>query len=114
MDRVIGEMSAYGLALGAVPSKRIPDLVDRITGRYVNEKQNGESFQAFCQRVGKKSLKETVDEFTPVPAHNVDPSFYSDWGDPRQFSIGDLGMGECAGANWRAGSRLQPRACRPT
>ena len=23
---------AYGLAIGAVPSKRIPDVVDRITG----------------------------------------------------------------------------------
>ena len=88
---------SYGLALGAVPSKNIPKLVERIANRFVAEKQNGESFQQFCQRVGKKSLKETVDQFTLVPSHDVDPSFYSDWGDPRQFSIGDLGMGECAG-----------------
>ena len=32
-----------------------------------------------------------------MPPHNVDPSFYADWGDPRQFSIGDMAMGECAG-----------------
>ena len=26
-----------------------------------------------------------------------DPSFYSDWGDPREYTIGDIGTGECAG-----------------
>ncbi|HEV8550540.1 MAG TPA: hypothetical protein VGQ57_15955, partial [Polyangiaceae bacterium] len=26
-----------------------------------------------------------------------DPSFYSDWGDPREYTIGDMGEGECAG-----------------
>jgi sulfite reductase (ferredoxin) len=33
-----------------------------------------------------------------VPPHAEDPSFYSDWGDPREFTTGDLGAGECAGA----------------
>jgi sulfite reductase (ferredoxin) len=27
----------------------------------------------------------------------VDASFYSDWGDPREFTLGDIGVGECAG-----------------
>ena len=38
-----------------------------------------------------------LDEFVKVPAHDVDPDFYSDWGDPREYSIGDMGTGECAG-----------------
>ncbi|HEX3358439.1 MAG TPA: hypothetical protein VHS31_15810 [Tepidisphaeraceae bacterium] len=88
---------SYALALGSVPSKKIPELVDRITNRYVTEKQNGETFQQFCQRLGKKALKEMIDQFTHVPPHDVDASFYTDWGDPRQFSIGDMGVGECAG-----------------
>src|SRR5881227_1074213 len=66
---------SYALALGSVPSKKIPDLVDRITGRYIAEKQSGESFQEFCQRVGKKALKEMIDEFTFVPAHSIDSTF---------------------------------------
>jgi sulfite reductase (ferredoxin) len=33
-----------------------------------------------------------------VPPYEKDPSYYSDWGDPREFSMGDIGMGECAGA----------------
>jgi sulfite reductase (ferredoxin) len=83
--------------MGAVPSKRIPDLVSRLTNKFVAERQGDESFQKFCHRIGKKALKEVIDEFTPVPLHSVDASYYTDWGDPREFTIGDLGMGECAG-----------------
>jgi sulfite reductase (ferredoxin) len=88
---------AYGLAIGAVPSKRIPETVDRITGRYRAERLPGETFQAFVKRIGKVECKKMLDEFTAVPPHEQDPSFYSDWGDPREFTIGDIGVGECAG-----------------
>jgi sulfite reductase (ferredoxin) len=33
----------------------------------------------------------------PVPAYEADRSYYSDWGDPREFTMGDMGTGECAG-----------------
>lgn len=88
---------SYALALGAVPSKRVPELVDALTSRFVAGKQPDETFQAWCNRIGKKALKEIVDQFASVPSRLENPDFYSDWGDPRQFSIGDLGMGECAG-----------------
>jgi sulfite reductase (ferredoxin) len=88
---------AYGLAIGAVPSKRIPETVDRITGRYVAERADGETFQAFIKRIGKTECKKMIEEFTAVPSHDQDPFFYSDWGDPREFTIGDIGVGECAG-----------------
>jgi sulfite reductase (ferredoxin) len=88
---------AYGLAIGAVPSKRIPDVVSRITGRYVEERERGETFQAFIRRLGKVALKEMLDEFAQVPSYDQDRSFYSDWGDPREFTVGDMGKGECAG-----------------
>src|SRR5215212_4046100 len=55
---------SYALTLGSVPSKRIPDLVNSLTDRYVAEKQADESFQKYCQRLGKKALKEIVDQFT--------------------------------------------------
>lgn len=88
---------AYGLAIGAVPSKRIPETVDRITGRYRDERQPGETFQAWIKRIGKAECKKMIEEFTAVPTHDEDPSFYSDWGDPREFTLGDIGVGECAG-----------------
>jgi sulfite reductase (ferredoxin) len=80
-----------------VPSKAVPNLVTALTDRYVAEKINGEDFQTWCQRVGKKSLKETVDRFKDTPPHTVDASFYTDWGDVREFTIGDMAAGECAG-----------------
>jgi len=88
---------SYGLAIGAVPSKRIPETVDRITGRYRAERLDGETFQAFIKRIGKAECKKMIEEFAAVPTHEEDPSFYSDWGDPREFTLGDIGVGECAG-----------------
>jgi sulfite reductase (ferredoxin) len=89
--------AAYGLAIGAVPSKNIPAVVDRLTEGFVRGRQGAETFQQFCQRIGKKALKGMLDEFIKVPAHSEDPTYYSDWGDPREFTTGDMGTGECAG-----------------
>jgi sulfite reductase (ferredoxin) len=88
---------SYGLAIGSIPSKAIPDVVNRLTTRYVNERQSAERFQEFCTRIGKKALKEMLDDLAKVPPHAANPSFYTDWGDPRAYTIGDMGEGECAG-----------------
>ncbi len=88
---------SYGLAIGAIPSKRVPDFLDRITQRYVQEREPGERFQDYIRRVGKKNLRAIVEEFAAVPPYEEDRSFYSDWRDPREFTISDLGIGECAG-----------------
>jgi len=89
--------ATYGLTIGAVPSKRIPEFIDHVTQRYVRERQSGERFKEYVTRIGKKALKEMVDAFSAVPAYNVDRSFYSDWRDPREFTTADITTGECAG-----------------
>ncbi len=89
--------ASYGLAIGAVPSKRIPEVVDRITDRYVREREKGESLQGYYARVGKKHVKEMLADLMQVPDYETDRSYYSDWRDPREFTIGDMGVGECAG-----------------
>ena len=88
---------AYGLPLVRVPSRRIPEVIDRVTDRYVRERTANESFQDFLKRVGKKDLRAMLEDLTQIPPYEVDPSFYSDWGDPREYTIGDMGVGECAG-----------------
>ena len=89
---------AYGLPIIAIPSKRAPDAVDRITDYYVRNREKEESFHAFTRRVGKASIRELLEPLNQdLPAHDAEPGFYSDWGDPRQYSIGDIGIGECAG-----------------
>jgi sulfite reductase (ferredoxin) len=89
--------ASYGLTIGAVPSKRIPEFIDHVTQRYLAERQSGERFREFVTRIGKKALKEMVDAFSAVPPYAVDRSFYSDWRDPREFTIADITTGECAG-----------------
>ena len=86
-----------GLAIGAVPSKNIPGVVHRLTGEYASKREKGESFQGFIGRTGKARLRAILEDLIAVPSASEDVSFYSDWGDPRTYSIGDLGMGECAG-----------------
>ena len=88
---------SYGLAMGAVPAKRIPEVVERLTGRYVSEREKNESFKAFIQRIGKVQVKTMLDDLTKIPSHDEDPTLYTDWGDNREFTIGDIGVGECAG-----------------
>ena len=89
--------ASYGLAVGAFPSKRIPELVDRLTEYWIAEREPGERFQAFIKRAGRAKLKKALDDLRPVPTYEEDPSFYTDWGDAREYTIGDMGVGECAG-----------------
>jgi sulfite reductase (ferredoxin) len=89
--------ATYGLTIGAVPSKRIPEFIDHVTARYLAERQPGERFKDYVARIGKKALKEMVDAFSSVPPYAVDRSLYSDWRDPREFTISDITTGECAG-----------------
>jgi sulfite reductase (ferredoxin) len=88
---------AYGLAVAAVPSKAVPEALERIAGRFVTERQSNETFQAFIRRVGKGSIRQSIEDLLEVPSHEVGPAYYSDWGDPREYTIGDMGIGECAG-----------------
>jgi len=88
---------SYGLAIGAVPSKRVPETVERITGRYLQDRQEGESFQAFIRRIGKAECKRMLEDLAVLPSHAEAPELYTDWHDPRKYSTGDMGIGECAG-----------------
>jgi sulfite reductase (ferredoxin) len=86
---------SYGLPVVAVPSKNIPKVVSRLTERYLAERQPGEVFKDFVKRTGKAELKNMLDDLTRPPAG--DRSFFSDWGDVREYTLGDMGDGECAG-----------------
>ena len=87
----------YGLAIGAIPSKRAPETVDRLLDLYSAGRENGEAFRPWVMRVGKKTIKEKLQDLMEVPSYEQDSSFYVDWHDSREYSIGDIGVGECAG-----------------
>ena len=88
---------SYGLPVAAIPSKNIPEVVARLTDRYAANRSNGETFKDFVKRIGKAELKAVLENLARPPADPSDRSFFSDWGDPREYTLGDLGTGECAG-----------------
>lgn len=88
---------SYGLPIMAVPSKNIPDVVMRLTDRYVADRKNGETFRSFITRIGKAEVKALLDDLTRLPSDPNDRSFFRDWNDPREYSLDDMGVGECAG-----------------
>ena len=88
---------SYGLAVGSVPSKAIPQTIEALTDAYAHGRENGERFREWVARMGKRNVRELIKPFMKVPGYDESRAFYSDWSDVREFTIGDLGVGECAG-----------------
>jgi sulfite reductase (ferredoxin) len=86
---------SYGLPVAAVPSKNIPKVVTRLTERFLAGRTAGETFQNFVKRTGKVEMKAMLEDLVKPPLG--DRSFFSDWNDPREYSLSDHGVGECAG-----------------
>lgn len=87
----------YGLAIAAFPSKSIPDVVEKVADFYLKEKQEGEALKDFVVRVGKVTVKKELQGLVAIPSYDEKPEFYKDWGDVREFTTSDIGIGECAG-----------------
>ncbi len=68
-----------------------------MTEAYLRERRKDESFQAWIQRIGKAKVRSMLEDLSAIPSHDENPSFFSDWRDPREYSTGDMGVGECAG-----------------
>ncbi len=89
---------SYGLPIVAIPSKRIPAALERITEFYMKEREKDERFVEFVGRIGKAKIRQALEDLTQdLPAPETDADFFADWADPRQYSLGDIGKGECAG-----------------
>lgn len=87
----------FGLAIGAIPSKRVPEAVAVLTDAFGRERQGEETFKAWAHRVGRRHVKQLVSVLCDVPSFEQAPDLYRDWGDVRVFTTGDVGVGECAG-----------------
>ncbi len=88
---------SYGLPVLAVPSKNIPEVVQRLVKSYTQGRKPQESFLHFIKRLGRTEAKKILVDLAQLPSYENDSSFYRDWGDPREYTTGDMGIGECAG-----------------
>jgi sulfite reductase (ferredoxin) len=86
-----------GQLIVKVPAKNVPATIQHLLDLYRRDKKNGESLLAFIDRTGKTQLKDELIPYTILPAYQEDPQFYIDWEGDEEFSVEDLGPGECAG-----------------
>ena len=80
-----------------VPAKNVPAAVQHLLDLYRRSRNEGESLPAFIARTGKAALKDELIPYTILPSYQDDQKFYFDWEGDEEFSVEDLGPGECAG-----------------
>lgn len=85
----------FGQVVGAVPARRVPEAVKALVAAFKSDRQGGELFAQWLDRVGKARVKELVLPFATLPPYEQDPTLYFDWGENKDF-IADIGVGECA------------------
>ena len=85
----------YGVRVTRVPAKRAPDAIRKIIQYYQDNRNDGEDFVAFVDRVGPKTFDPLLDEFKDVGPVHQDIEAYMDWGKEELFQV-IRGEGECA------------------
>ena len=88
---------AYGLAAGKIHGKNIPQFIEHLTGKYIDERTDDQSFTDYIKRLGKVEVKAILRQYDQIPTFEEDPSYYIDTGDTKEFKL-KKGVGECAGA----------------
>ncbi len=91
-----GNADRFGLSIGKVPAKRVPQTIRRLVEFYDREKQGAEKFADVIERVGKARLKEEIADLAELPTMEENDDFYRD---NRQSWVyhKSVGVGECAG-----------------
>ncbi|MGB9185129.1 MAG: nitrite/sulfite reductase, partial [Solirubrobacteraceae bacterium] len=87
----------YGQRLKArLPAKRVPEAVERWVRFYESEREDGESFRSFVDRVGAEAFTAQVKDLTlPVEFNLENMNQFIDWNREAPFEV-QRGEGECA------------------
>jgi sulfite reductase beta subunit-like hemoprotein len=87
----------YGQRLKArLAAKRVPEAVERWVRYYESERQEGEEFVAFADRVGSAEFEARVKDLTMPVEFNLDNmNYFIDWTKNAPFEV-VRGEGECA------------------
>jgi sulfite reductase beta subunit-like hemoprotein len=87
----------YGQRLKArLPAKRVPEAVERWVRFYESDRQNGEEFNAFVDRVGTQEFEARVKDLTmPIEFNLENMNYFVDWTKNAPFEV-QRGEGECA------------------
>ncbi|MBK5111416.1 MAG: nitrite/sulfite reductase [Thermoleophilia bacterium] len=87
----------YGTRLKVrLPARRVPEAVERWINLYEGEREEGEVFNAFVERVGTTRMEEAVKELTLPVEFDLDTmQQFIDWNRSDPYVV-ERGEGECA------------------
>jgi sulfite reductase (ferredoxin) len=101
IPHVGGVYEGAGVAFGQrlklrLPAKRVPEAVDRWLRHYESERNEGEEWKAFVERVGTGQLEDVVKDLSmPVDFSLETMNQFIDWSRSVPFEVA-RGEGECA------------------
>lgn len=79
------------------PAKKVPDVVKSIISLYREQRQKGEDFYAFVDRMGRAKFKEILTPYATLPSFEQNKELYYDWGEETDYELRENTQGECAG-----------------
>lgn len=87
--------ASYARPVARIPAKNVPGAVEAVLRLFQKERQDGEPFTGFLDRVGLESVKTVLAPFTDLPPVSEASDQYLDYNAEEAFSI-HVGPGECA------------------
>jgi len=77
-----------------LPAKRVPEGFKKILALYLNERHDGERFNAYYERVGKAPFESALAEFHVAGQFGDDSDLFFDWNKSEPYVL-ERGEGEC-------------------
>ena len=92
-----GDGARIGQMTIKLPPKNVPKAIAHLVGLFRQERENEESFPQYLDRAGKAKLKQALIPYSIIGNFDDTPEHFYDWEAESEFSLVDLGPGECAG-----------------
>ena len=98
---VAGGVHADGQArlaepIGTVAARDLPEFTRQVISLWLSNKHRFASFSEYVKAEGRDEIKLICERFLNVPAFSEEPSYYTDWGADKPFSLVGRGQGECS------------------
>jgi len=89
------ESTKIGKKIIKIPAKNVPLAIKNLIDFYLENKFYKENFNDFIDRIGIEKIKKLIEKFSLLYNEGID--YAKDWGSEKEFSLEDIGVGECAG-----------------
>ena len=98
---VAGGVHADGQArlagpIGTVAARDLPEFTRQVLSLWLSNKHRFAAFSEYVKAEGRDEIKLICERFLNVPAFSEEPSYYTDWGADKPFSLVGRGQGECS------------------